>query len=108
MTDYGLSGKDNGKVRSYLRSSRFRILSWGATALLIVAFVFPQYRLRLLYGACAFSFLAMLPLISISRLRQQQLDLQSKRDRRILILVLIYVGGIILVATLWAMYAAKR
>jgi dolichol kinase len=108
MNDDGLSMKDKEELRSYLHSKRFRILSWGCTALLIASFVFPLYRLRWLYAAAALSFLAMVPLVRISKLRNRTLDLRTKRDKRYVLFVAIYVGGVILFAVLYTIYTVKH
>ena len=108
MNDDGLNTKNKEEVRTYLRSKRYRILSWGSIALLIASFVFPQYRVRWLYGAVALSLFAMLPLIRISKLRNTTLDFRRKRDKLYLLFVIIYVGGTILAVILYLMYRVKH
>jgi hypothetical protein len=99
----------NGENRRiYLRSTRYRVLSWGGIGLLIAHFLFPQYGRRLLYGAVILSFLAMLPLFRLSELRNAKLDMRNKRDRTIVLFVAIGILALIVFSALYAAYATRR
>ena len=87
-------------MRVYMRSSRFRVLSWTSSGVLIACFVFTQYRVRLLYVALALSTAAMLPLMpSIRQMRETKVDLHNKRDRNSVLFVMCFIG-LLLAATI--------
>ena len=94
------------RARQYLRSNVYRICSWSSLALVIASFLVRDHRIWFIYAAGALWFGATLPALRLVPYGHR-FDIHNRRDKRVLLLVGVYVALTLLGACL-AVYFGSR
>ena len=94
------------RARQYLRSNVYRIFSWSSIALVVASFLVPDHRSWFIYAAGAVWFGATLPALRLVPY-SHRFDIHNRGDKRVLLLVGVYVALTLLGACL-AVYFGGR
>ena len=87
----------------YLRSVRYRAMSWLIAGLLVAAYFSKPYRLYILFGAFALSMAAMAPMFSLKEIKEEQrhaIDMKNPADRNRVLFILLFVMFMIAVSVI--------
>jgi len=95
------------RARQYLRSNIYRICSWSSLVLVIASFLARDNRIWLIYAAAAVWFGATLPALRLVPY-SHRFDIHNRRDKRVLLLVGVYVAVTLLGACLVAYFGSRH
>jgi hypothetical protein len=89
-----------------LRSNVFRISSSLSAALLAASFLAPSHRIWFICAATVVSLAAMLPALRAFPY-SHRLDIHNRRDRRFLLFVALYIGLVLVGASVAAYFGTR-